>query len=498
MGISTSVGSCSVPGGREPGRLSIAAGSALFMPGQPKALSDVFNVKDKPITIAAFGLSENDRILVEQVVVTEGPMGYAQGCCLVPDGLPSVGYSEPMVVPGTCELLMLKGCQRRLTIDQAGSYRLRLVSGDDCCEAESTGQVLVHKYEDTVPRLPVAQSACGTGCGVVAECPEPDVADLLGILSCATPQQQELILAALGFNKAQVLAEMTQLKDWVQQIGVNYQPQSIAQVFKHCNGQPFQPGEMIPTCGQLQEAIDAIELLPGPQGPAGPASTVAGPQGPVGPIGPAGPQGPAGNGSSVPGPVGPAGPAGPQGVAGADGAQGPSGPVGPAGPQGPQGSPDTAEQIAGKIAASTVAAQQIAASVSALAVVMPDGSQMSLPRGYKYCGSAGATNNTVIPLAAFRNIADVRVHIAGGSGAACYGISKVESPTPVNTGRLWGGQIAPAGYGVADGVIVNDANGCLTQVSYLYGLTSGEISGIELTCGVNDYTWCIDFIGVHA
>jgi hypothetical protein len=80
----------------------------------------------------------------------------------------------------------------------------------------------------------------------------------------------------------------------------------------------------------LWDAINKIQLTPGPVGPAGP----------MGPAGPSGPQGPAG----VPGPAGAqglkgdTGPAGPSGGPGAIGAQGPAGPTGATGPQGPPGS----------------------------------------------------------------------------------------------------------------------------------------------------------------
>ena len=70
----------------------------------------------------------------------------------------------------------------------------------------------------------------------------------------------------------------------------------------------------------LQQQIDNIQLIPGPQGPIGPA----GPQGPEGPVGPEGPQGPIGE-------TGPAGSQGPQGE------KGPEGPVGPQGPKGDTG-----------------------------------------------------------------------------------------------------------------------------------------------------------------
>ena len=97
----------------------------------------------------------------------------------------------------------------------------------------------------------------------------------------------------------------------------------------------------------VDEQIDEIELLPGPQGPQG----VQGPQGPEGPEGPQGPQGtqgiqgpqgPAGadgqQGETGPqGPQGPEGPQGPQGTQGIQGETGPQGPQGPEGPQGPQG-----------------------------------------------------------------------------------------------------------------------------------------------------------------
>lgn len=69
-------------------------------------------------------------------------------------------------------------------------------------------------------------------------------------------------------------------------------------------GQPFQ---------YLQQQIEEIELLPGPEGPTGPA----------GPAGPAGAQGDPG----PPGDPGPAGPAGEQGVPGPPGGPGPQGPA---------------------------------------------------------------------------------------------------------------------------------------------------------------------------
>ena len=71
------------------------------------------------------------------------------------------------------------------------------------------------------------------------------------------------------------------------------------------------------------EAINAIELTPGPVGPAGPI----GPQGPPGPQGDVGPQGP----------IGPQGEQGPPGTNGVDGESGPAGPQGEQGPPGPQG-----------------------------------------------------------------------------------------------------------------------------------------------------------------
>ncbi len=113
---------------------------------------------------------------------------------------------------------------------------------------------------------------------------------------------------------------------------------------------PFSGQQLRDTLTALDEAIEDIELTPGPAGPTGPA----GPQGPAGPTGPAGPQGPAGaTGPAGPqgakGDTGDTGPQGPAGAPGATGPQGPkgdtgdtgpvgaTGPAGPAGPQGPQG-----------------------------------------------------------------------------------------------------------------------------------------------------------------
>lgn len=73
----------------------------------------------------------------------------------------------------------------------------------------------------------------------------------------------------------------------------------------------------------LQNAINTIQLTPGPQG-------LPGPQGPQGPAGPAGPQGSIG----LTGPTGPTGPQGPEGQIGPQGLQGQTGPQGPQGPAG--------------------------------------------------------------------------------------------------------------------------------------------------------------------
>jgi hypothetical protein len=83
------------------------------------------------------------------------------------------------------------------------------------------------------------------------------------------------------------------------------------------------------------EAINNIQLTPGPQGEPGPvgppgpagAQGLPGPVGAIGPMGPAGPTGPQGPG----GDTGPQGEQGLQGPPGADGPQGPEGPQGPAG-----------------------------------------------------------------------------------------------------------------------------------------------------------------------
>jgi len=88
----------------------------------------------------------------------------------------------------------------------------------------------------------------------------------------------------------------------------------------------------------LYQAINTIELTPGPQGDIGPQ----GPQGETGPQGPQGEPGPQGPQGDI-GPQGPQGETGPQGLQGEVGPQGlqgdigPQGPQGETGPQGPQG-----------------------------------------------------------------------------------------------------------------------------------------------------------------
>lgn len=110
------------------------------------------------------------------------------------------------------------------------------------------------------------------------------------------------------------------------------------------NGQPFKA--IWQAIQNLQNQINNLSAVPGPQGPPG----VAGPMGPQGPIGPTGPQGISGpQGQMGPqggiGPIGPVGPVGPQGTTGPQGEVGPQGPMGPQGPQGP-----AAPQGAGNIA----------------------------------------------------------------------------------------------------------------------------------------------------
>ena len=77
------------------------------------------------------------------------------------------------------------------------------------------------------------------------------------------------------------------------------------------------------TKSQVDAAIDAVELMPGPQGPQGPHGAPGkdgkdGAPGPKGDIGPAGPQGPAGQ-DGAPGQQGPQGEPGAPGAPGQDG-----------------------------------------------------------------------------------------------------------------------------------------------------------------------------------
>lgn len=107
---------------------------------------------------------------------------------------------------------------------------------------------------------------------------------------------------------------------------------------------PFTGQQLRDTLTDLDEAIEGIELTPGPQGPAGPKGDTGdtgpagatGPAGPAGATGPAGPAGPKGDTGDT-GPQGATGPAGAKGDTGDTGPVGPTGATGPAGPQGPQG-----------------------------------------------------------------------------------------------------------------------------------------------------------------
>ncbi len=84
------------------------------------------------------------------------------------------------------------------------------------------------------------------------------------------------------------------------------------------------PTQICAKINDLQNQINNIELIPGPQGPPGPAGEI-GPQGPQGLQGIQGQQG-------LQGPAGIQGPPGPQGAQGPVGADGPQGPIGPPGP----------------------------------------------------------------------------------------------------------------------------------------------------------------------
>ena len=88
----------------------------------------------------------------------------------------------------------------------------------------------------------------------------------------------------------------------------------------------------------LQDALNNIELTPGPAGPAGPrgADGAAGEKGADGALGPMGPQGEKGADGAL-GPIGPPGEKGAAGLAGEKGDRGPQGPPGERGPQGPPG-----------------------------------------------------------------------------------------------------------------------------------------------------------------
>lgn len=100
-------------------------------------------------------------------------------------------------------------------------------------------------------------------------------------------------------------------------------------VRRSVKGQPLTAADHDGNLDKLENAIEDIELTPGPTGPAGPT----GPTGPAGAQGAQGPQGATG----ATGATGAPGPAGPQGDPGPAGAQGPAGPTGATGPQGPAG-----------------------------------------------------------------------------------------------------------------------------------------------------------------
>jgi len=90
-------------------------------------------------------------------------------------------------------------------------------------------------------------------------------------------------------------------------IGVILFGSTLAFAAGRSRGRPFQA--LWDAIADLQEQIDNIQLIPGPEGPPGPP----GPQGPQGEVGPAGPQGEQGP-QGEPGPQGEQGPPGPPGI----------------------------------------------------------------------------------------------------------------------------------------------------------------------------------------
>ena len=99
-----------------------------------------------------------------------------------------------------------------------------------------------------------------------------------------------------------------------------------------------QINDLSANLNSLQEALNNIELTPGPAGPAGPkgADGAAGEKGADGALGPMGPQGEKGADGAL-GPMGPQGEKGAAGLAGEKGDRGPQGLPGERGPQGPPG-----------------------------------------------------------------------------------------------------------------------------------------------------------------
>jgi len=89
--------------------------------------------------------------------------------------------------------------------------------------------------------------------------------------------------------------------------------------------------ELFTKTDNLQEQIENIELIPGPEGPQG-EQGIQGPKGDTGEIGPQGEQGPIGE-------------TGLQGIPGIQGEQGIQGIQGPIGPEGPQGLPGPTKNL---------------------------------------------------------------------------------------------------------------------------------------------------------
>lgn len=152
---STNIGSsanslqmCDAPDGGSLG-FSLAPGDVLMSPGKPEPYSGVFHVRcGQPVGIRAWGLTDNDTLVVEQVKQTSGTMPKRIKCCTVPGSKGQVALVSPLL--HNCEPVTLSACNDYIILDRPGQYRLGWAIKDGC-QPTAFGEILVEKVAECSP-----------------------------------------------------------------------------------------------------------------------------------------------------------------------------------------------------------------------------------------------------------------------------------------------------------------------------------------------------------